>query len=107
MLEVDGYPVNPTISRRLYLGPGETAIITLVGIDDNETEVKNVLLKANAAGNYKGWVNKENKEKNDSPLAYAILKLVDDDSIDHETQMWSEFNDIMNQPYFREDLKTV
>ena len=21
--------------------------------------------------------------------------------------MWSEFNDIMNQPYFREDFKTV
>ena len=31
-------------------------------LDDNDTEIKNVLLKSNAAGKYRGWTNMENKD---------------------------------------------
>ena len=80
LLELDGYPVNPTVARRLYLGPGETAKIELNVLDTNNVEMEmNVLLKANAAGSYRGWVDKETKQRSESPTAYAILKLTDDD----------------------------
>ena len=105
--EMDGYPVNTVTRRRLYLGPAETAKISLVSLDDNDTTVKNVLLKANAAGSYKGWKDKEKKKKTQSPMSYAILKLADNDDLDMDNQKFSEFNDIMNQPYFRDDMKWV
>ena len=40
-------------------------------------------------------------------MSYAILKLADNDDLDMDNQKFSEFNDIMNQPYFRDDMKWV
>ena len=110
LLELDGYPVNPAFARRLYLGPGETAKVSLLPLDDGnetESEPKNVLLKANAAGKYRGWVDKDLKQASESPTAYSVIKLTDSDDLNEENQNWSQTNQIMNQPYFLEETENV
>ena len=92
------------------MGPGETAKVTIIPLDDgNETtsKLKNVLLKANAAGKYQGWVNKDLKQASESPTAYAIVKIVDNDELDETKQNWSKSNQIMNQPYFLENTERI
>ena len=102
--------MNPAFARRLYLGPGETAKVTLVPLEDkNEivNEQQNVLLKANAAGKYRGWVNKDLKQASATPTAYSIIKLTDSDGVNEENQNWAKTNRIMNQPYFLEENENV
>ena len=35
------------------------------------------------------------------------MKLADNDELDLDKQEFAEFNDIMNQPYFRDDMKWI
>ena len=65
------------------------------------------MLKANAAGKYKGWVNKDTKQSSESPTAYTVIKLTDNDELDEDNQNWSSTNQIMNQPYFLEETEIV
>ena len=40
----------------------QSSIVAVKPLNENDTELKNVLLKSNAAGKYRGWTNKENKD---------------------------------------------
>ena len=35
------------------------------------------------------------------------MKFGEEDSFDESFQQWAEFNDIMNHPYFREDMQKL
>ena len=42
-----------------------------------------------------------------SPHSYALLKFAEGDSFDESAQKWADTNDIMNHPYFREDMQKL
>ena len=42
-----------------------------------------------------------------SPHSYALLKFTEEDSFNETAQQWADKNDIMNHPYFREDMQRL
>ena len=71
ILEIDGYPINPVLAKRLFLQPGETAVVEVVSSSSN------VDLIATAGGHHKNetYIGTETFHSQDRVRRYFKLFL--------------------------------
>ena len=96
--ELDGYPINPVLSERLYLQPGETAVVDII------SPTSQLELIAMAGGHHKNLTNVGKPiDEGEKPFSTkAQLYLTPNEfEIDPNNDLPSL--DIVNQPYVIEN----
>ena len=109
--ELDAYPVKPTRARRIFLQPGETARVSfeLIKSGRDTGDRSSFLLRATLAGKYRGWDEKVARKKTERQLeSFALLHFEKTKSSVKETELnWCPDNNIMNNPYLKDDHRYV